>query len=64
MILLADHLTLGVIDIDINMTFYTDPVFNVELFFAKQRLFWLLKVILLAKQFSFGALIKQHLQCC
>ena len=36
----------------IEMTFYTDPVFNVELFFAKQQLFWVLKVIFLAKHFS------------
>jgi hypothetical protein len=27
----------------IDMTFYTDPVLNVELFFAKQRLFWVHK---------------------
>jgi hypothetical protein len=36
----------------IEMTFYTDPVFNVELFFAKQQLLWVLKVILLVKHFS------------
>ena len=48
----------------IDMTFYTDPVLNVELFFVKQRLFWVLKVILLAKHFSLGISKEQHLQCC
>ena len=48
----------------INITFYTDPVFNVELFLAKQRLFWVPKVKKFAKQFSLGIFNEQHLQCC
>ena len=33
------------------MTFYTDPVYNVNFFFAKQRLFWILKVIFFGENF-------------